>query len=123
MPHCILEHSANVLDRPDFGRLLGELHRALVATGEFVLPDIKSRVVAHETFLVADGAPDRSFVALEIQILDGRSDETKARLAELAHALVTAAFPESLARQRCSITVQVSDIHRASYRRRTSAPT
>jgi 5-carboxymethyl-2-hydroxymuconate isomerase len=122
MPHLILELSANVLDRPGLPQLLRELHEALVATGEFQREDIKSRVVVHDLFLVADGAPRRAFVALEVQILSGRSDEMKALIAEGAHALLMAAFPETLARLRCSVTVQVSDIHRASYRRRTSDP-
>lgn len=43
MPHCILEYSANVVDRPDVTRLLKEIHDALMATGLFTLTDIKWR--------------------------------------------------------------------------------
>lgn len=117
MPHCILEHSTNVLDAPDLRALLLDLHAMLVASGEFRLEDIKSRAVAHELFAVGDGAPDRAFVSLDIQVLDGRSDETKARLAEAALALLARAFPRTAATGRSSLTVQISDMHRASYRR------
>lgn len=117
MPHCILEYSANVLDEPHVTGLLRDLHEALVGTGEFSLADIKSRAIRHEQFLVADGAADRAFVALEIRILSGRSDEVKAQISERAAAILTRAFPRTLSGRCCSVTVQVSDIHRPSYRR------
>jgi 5-carboxymethyl-2-hydroxymuconate isomerase len=120
MPHCILEYSANVPDRPDLGRVLGDLHAALMATGEFTLADIKSRAVRHEQFLIGDGDPARVFVALTVQILSGRSDEAKARISEALLDVLARHYPASLAERRSSLTVQVSDIHRASYRRRLS---
>ncbi len=122
MPHCILEYSANVPDRPDITRLLSEVHGELVATGLFTLADIKSRAVAHEQFLIGDGDPARAFVTLTIQILDGRGDEVKARISEAAMEVLKRFFPESLAGRICSLTVQVCDIHRASYRRHLSKP-
>ena len=122
MPHCILEYSANVPDRPDLHQLLLRMHQALVATGEFRLQDVKSRAVRHDVFAVENGAVDRSFVALEIQILEGRSDTLKGAVAERALALLTAAFPEAVASGRCSFSVQVSELHRASYRRQTGPP-
>lgn len=118
MPHCILEYSANVPGRPDLRSLLLRLHEALAATGEFRLRDVKSRAVRHEVFAVEDGAADRSFVALEIRILEGRSDALKAAVSERALELLTDAFPEAFASGRCSFSVEVSDLHRASYRRR-----
>jgi hypothetical protein len=38
----------------------------------------------------------------------------------MALEILIPAFSKSLAEQRCSITVQVSEIHRASYRRHIS---
>ena len=121
MPHCILEYSANVPDRPDVARVLADVHGALMATGLFTLADIKSRAVRHEQFLIGDGDPARVFVTLTVQILDGRSDAVKAQISEAALEVLARHFPESLARRTCSLTVQVCDIHRASYRRRLSS--
>ena len=121
MPHCILEYSANVLDEPDFARLLLDLHAVLTGTGLFALDDIKSRVVRHERFVIADGAGDRAFVTLNIQILEGRSDEVKARISEAALEVLAEAFPITLKQRRCSLTVQVSELHRPSYRRRITS--
>ncbi len=120
MPHCILEASDNLLDQPDWSALLRAVNGRLVATGLFTEADIKSRVIQHSAFLIGDGAPDQAFVTLNLQILDGRSDEVKAQLSEALLPLLLAAFPNTMAGMRCSLTVQVTDIHRPSYRRAIS---
>ncbi len=117
MPHCILEYSANVVDRPDMTRLLLDIHDALMATGLFNLADIKSRAIRHEQYFIGDGDPERAFVTLNIQILEGRSDEVKAQIGAAALEVLKRAFPESLRQLKCSLTVQVSEIHRPSYQR------
>ena len=117
MPHLVLEHTANVPDRPDLRRVLLDLHDALAATGLFERKDLKSRAVRHELFVVADGAEDRPFVALSIAILDGRPDEVKAALSEAALEVLVRAFPRLVEQGRGAISVEVRDLHRASYRR------
>ena len=117
MPHCILEYSANVTDRPDLHAVLQAINDVLVTTGLFDPGDIKSRAVAHDTVVIGDGAADRTFVTVDVQMLGGKSDEVKAQLADSVLAVLERAYPETLARTRCSLTVQISDIHRASYRR------
>jgi 5-carboxymethyl-2-hydroxymuconate isomerase len=118
MPHVVLEYSDNLLDRPDLGRLLLEIHEALLATGAFARDDIKSRAIRHDTYAVADGAAGRGFVAVEVRILEGRSDEVKAAAADGVLAALERAFPESLARQPVGFSVEIRDMDRASYRRR-----
>lgn len=122
MPHCILEYSANVVDEPDWSATLADLHRVLMASGLFVLDDIKSRAVRRDDFLVGDGRSDRAFVALEIQILSGRTDEVKGKICDAALQLLVRAFPRTVERLTTSVTVQISDIHRPSYRREIRSP-
>ena len=117
MPHCILEYSANIVDRPDMARLFNDIHDALMATGVFTLADIKSRAIRHEEYFIGDGDPERAFVTLNVQILVGRSDDVKALITEAATEVLKRAFPESLRQLKCSLTAQVSEIHRGSYRR------
>jgi len=118
MPHVVLDYSDNLLDRPDLGRVLLEIHEALVATGAFAREDIKSRALRHETYAVADGAPGRGFVAVEVRILEGRSAEVKAAAADGVLAALERGWPESLARQPVGLSVEIRDMDRASYRRR-----
>lgn len=117
MPHLVLEYSGNVPDHPDFQRVLLDLHDALMASALFERKDIKSRAVRHEVFTVADGAEDIAFVALSIAILEGRSDDVKAALSEAALEVLQRAFPKLVAGGRGAISVEIRDLHRASYRR------
>lgn len=120
MPHCILEYSSNVIDEPDWTRLLLDVHEALMSTGLFVRSDIKSRIVEHQRYVIGDGSQNRAFVSLNVQMLSGRPDETKRQVAEAALDLLSRAFAKTLSQLKCSISVQITDIHRPSYRRRIS---
>jgi 5-carboxymethyl-2-hydroxymuconate isomerase len=120
MPHCILEASDNLLDQPDWTSLLRTINGTLVATGLFTSADIKSRLIRHEVFVIGDDAADQAFVTLNVQILSGRTDEVKAQLSEALLPLLVGAFPRTLAEMNCSLTVQITDIHRPSYRRQIS---
>ena len=117
MPHLVLEYSANVPDGTDPRRVLLDLHEALMASALFERKDIKSRAVRHDVFAVADGAEDRAFVALSIAILDGRPDDVKAALSEAALEVLVRAFPKLVEGGRGAISVEIRDLHRASYRR------
>ena len=120
MPHCIFEYSAKIADKPDWPQIIRKVHDNLIATGQFVAEDIKSRVIRHDNYVIGNGEDNQSFVTLNLQILDGRSDEIKRELSHMALEILVAAFPKSLGEQKCSITVQVSEIHRASYQRHVS---
>lgn len=120
MPHCIFEYSANVADDPDWSQIVLQIHEKLVSTGLFVAEDIKSRILKHDHFVIGRGEPNQSFVTLDLQILDGRSDEVKRQLTQMALDVLIQAFPKSIAQQKSSISVRVTDIHRASYQRYVS---
>jgi 5-carboxymethyl-2-hydroxymuconate isomerase len=117
MPHCILEYSDNIADPVDIRDLFRQLHEVLVGTGQFTLADIKSRAIRHEVYLIADGDPDRVFITMNLAILTGRSDEVKAHMARAVRELLERSFPRTLADKKCSLTVQVSELHRPSYQK------
>ena len=117
MPHCILEYSGDIDDRPDFQALFAEVHEFLAETGGFRLRDIKSRALPCGTYRVGDGEPDRCFVALEVCILDGRDDATKGHITSGLLEVLERHFARSCEERRCSVTVRVTDMHRASYAR------
>lgn len=117
MPHCILEYSDNVAERPDFRELFTEIHGFLAGTGEFRRRDIKSRAIACGDFVVGDGSPDTSFAALEVCILEGRDDATKARITSALLSVLERHFARACEQRRCSLTVRVTDMHRGSYAR------
>jgi 5-carboxymethyl-2-hydroxymuconate isomerase len=115
MPHLVLEHSANLAEPPDFGSVLERLHAALSADGPFELHRIKSRVVRHEVFRVAEGAEDRSFVHLTAAVLDGRETPLLQATAGALLAVLRDAFAAALSRQRCSVTLEIREMPHALY--------
>lgn len=115
MPHLVLEYSANVPDEPDFDGVLRRLHEALSASGPFELGKVKSRVVRHEAFRVADGAPDRAFVHLTAAVLDGREAEVLKVVAGPLLAVLCEAFPRARRERRCDVTLEIREMPRALY--------
>ena len=121
MPHCILEYPEGLDGRLDVRGLFVEIHEFLAGAGEFRRRDIKSRAIPCGEFLVGDGAPDRSFVALEVCILEGRDDATKARITAGLLGVLERRFARICEDRRCSLTVRLTDMHRGSYARGGSA--
>ena len=123
MPHCILEHSDNIVDQVDFTHLLLDVNELLAGTGLFKLDDIKSRAICHNLYVIGDGAPDRTFVTINICILSGREEVVKIELSNTVLKLLERLFPRTLAETRCSLTVRITDMHRNSYAKTTSYET
>lgn len=117
MPHCILEHSSNVLDNYDYKDFFSKLHTIIIETGPFNLDQIKSRVIKHNEYLVGDGSSEMAFVTLQIKILSGRELMIRKRLSEGALALLEKTFPLSRQKLQCSITVAIEEIDRETHSR------
>jgi len=115
MPHLVLEYSANVPDEPDLELVLKRLHEAMTTAGPFDLANVKSRVVRHDRFRVADGAPERAFVHLGVAVLAGRETETLRVTANALLAVLQESFPRARADGRCDITVEVREMRRDLY--------
>jgi 5-carboxymethyl-2-hydroxymuconate isomerase len=115
MPHLVLECSANVPDEPDFDLVLRRLHDAMTTAGPFDLANVKSRVVRHERFRVADGAPDRAFVHLSVAVLAGREPAVLQGTARALLAVLEESFPRARAERRCDITLEIREMRRDLY--------
>ena len=91
MPNVTLEYSGNLAGQFDVRKALLKLNEALLATGEFEEPDIKSRAMALDTFLIGTSPGERAFVHLKVSIFGGRSTEVKReisrKLLEVLHGL------------------------------------
>jgi 5-carboxymethyl-2-hydroxymuconate isomerase len=115
MPHLVLECSANVPDEPDIHRVLRALHEALAAAGPFDLANVRSRVVRHDRFRVADGSPARAFVHLTASVLAGRDPEVLRRAGEELLAALRQAFPRAAASGTCDLTVELREMKPGLY--------
>jgi len=120
MPHCILEYTDNIADELRWADIFKEIHAILIATGEWHGVEIKSRALELTNYYIGNGNPHQAFVTLCIQILAGRSDSLKKSISESCLKVLAGHFPLTLKQLQTSITVQIVDIHEASYCRRTN---
>ncbi|MCB0352573.1 MAG: 5-carboxymethyl-2-hydroxymuconate Delta-isomerase [Bdellovibrionales bacterium] len=120
MPHFILEYSNNVCDKPTAGEFFSKLHTLLGSLGPFQLSAMKSRIVKRKEYCVSDGTKNQAFVHLELSILSGRDEETKARVSKRLLQLLRDHFPETAETMNCSFSVEVRDIESSSYSKESS---
>ncbi|MCU1359831.1 MAG: hypothetical protein JWN99_1120, partial [Ilumatobacteraceae bacterium] len=65
------------------------LHAAAIATGVAPLDGLRTRVVVHQLYVIADQRPENKFIAVTGRFLQGRSvDDQKRLTAALMDALV-----------------------------------
>lgn len=114
MPHLILEYSSNLKTKPS-KELLSRLHESLPALGPFELHSIKSRILEHQVYCVADGDPDAGFVHLELRILSGRAPEIKQRVSKGLAEILKDFFAADLSARRMSVTVEIRDLDAECY--------
>jgi len=85
MPHLTLEYTDNL--NFDVQPLLAHLHSELVATGAINLKGLKSRVVRHTEYRIADGNPEYAFVHVNLLIREGRPLDVQK---DASHRVLTA---------------------------------
>ena len=122
MPHCKIEYSANIEDKIETGALLERLHALIVDSGPFDLETIKSRMTAHDTYIVGDGKIDQAFVHLELAILSGRDEATRNQVSKALHAFLLEEFPETARTKTCSFTVEIREMDAECYTKFLTRP-
>lgn len=115
MPHLILEHSTNIVEKPDFEKLFSRMHWVLNELGAFKLADIKSRVHPCPTYYIADGDVNHAFVHLRLEILEGRSTDIKKQAGERLHTLLRETFAASAKERECQFSVEIRDMAKDGY--------
>jgi 5-carboxymethyl-2-hydroxymuconate isomerase len=83
MPHAWVEYSKNIEAEEEIKTLGRAVYDAMIETGIFPVAGIRVRVNCIENYLVGDLKEDRSFVHLSIRIGEGRTDDVKAKAADL----------------------------------------
>lgn len=116
MPHIRLEYSDDLTPLPDFPTVFAQVHTVLHATAAAAIANTKSRAISVDGY-VGDGDQDNAFVHLSIELMEGRSTEVRAEVSEQCLAIVEEAFSSAGAGRNLQITVAVSDLERATYRK------
>jgi 5-carboxymethyl-2-hydroxymuconate isomerase len=111
MPHCIVDYSQDTADQIEMDALLEAVHCGAMDSALFPEYDIKIRALGYEHHRT--GQTRDSFVHVAVHLLSGRSDEQKSMLSECVLARVEPLLPQVI-----SVSVEIVDIHRASYHKR-----
>ncbi|MDR7377834.1 5-carboxymethyl-2-hydroxymuconate isomerase [Rhodoferax ferrireducens] len=96
MPHLTIEVSANLELRVAASELLNATHQALLASGVFDGPDVKSRVVQQIAFRIGVGTQPEGFVHASLELLAGRTELVRQQLSQAVVAALVAALPRGI---------------------------
>lgn len=111
MPHCVIEYSSEVADQCPISEVMSAVHDGALSSGLFPEYDIKIRAIGYDQHRT--GQTQDSFVQVNLHLLSGRDDSERADLAERVLASLSPLLPQVV-----SISVEIIDIHRGSYRKR-----
>jgi len=108
MPHCIIEHSADLLDICSAEKLMNAVFIGASQSMLFDDHDIKIRALSFDHYQTSNTT--NAFVHIIIKVLDGRTIEQKAGLSSLILSSV-----QKLDLKNTSLTVEIVEIESASY--------
>ena len=111
MPHCIIDYSPDIAGQIEIEALLDAVHLGAMDSDLFPEYDIKTRAQGYEYHRT--GQTRDSFVHVALHLLSGRSAEQKSMLSECVLARIEPLLPRVV-----SVSVEIVDIHRESYRKR-----
>jgi len=77
MPHLTIDYSANIEERVDVSDLVRVMHDTAASIDALPLGGLRTRAVARQHFLIADGHSSNTFVNTTLRIAPGRSAEIK----------------------------------------------
>ena len=108
MPHLTLEYTDNL--EFDAQPLLKRLHSELVATGAINLKGLKSRVVQHSEYRMADGNPEYAFVHVNLLIREGRPLEVQKDMSQRVLDVLKETFGERFESSYLSLSVDIKEM-------------
>ena len=111
MPHCIIDYSRDIAGQIEIETLLDAVHLGAMDSALFPEYDLKTRALGYQHHRT--GQTRDSFVHVSLHLLSGRSDEQKTMLSECVLDCVEPLLPQVV-----SVSVEIVDIHRESYRKR-----
>ena len=109
MPHITVEYTETLSE--DIPKLLTELHNNLAQQETINVHGIKTRAIPVQYVIVGDGQEPDKMIHIALKLLPGRSDDLKKTMAQGLFDTAKAKTHDD----RISITVEVIDLHEASY--------
>lgn len=115
MPHIIIEVSKNVTPHVDMGALLSEIHHVVDGYHNIALARVKTRLYVADHFMVGVHGSAAGFMHVNLKLMPGRDDGQKAELSALLQKTALA-YLAKVSAPEVILTVEISELHAASYR-------
>ncbi|RZT31331.1 5-carboxymethyl-2-hydroxymuconate Delta-isomerase [Cupriavidus agavae] len=115
MPHLVVEITENTRLTRSKEELLDECNAALLASGHFDEPAIKSRCVTLTTFRQGTGEAERAFVHATLQILDGRDQAIRKQVGQIVVDTIAEMVRPGTPGQVVHVTANVVEMERATF--------
>lgn len=112
MPHFILDCTERILEIQEPKVVLKDVLETAYSTGLFDKNDIKVRLNPFKYSLVQQG--DNDFIHVFANIMEGRTDDQKAKLSRLIVTKLKSMFPDVPI-----ISINIRDFEKASYCNKT----
>jgi 5-carboxymethyl-2-hydroxymuconate isomerase len=110
VPHITVEYSANLQEAVSIAKLVGDVHRAVLATGTFKVGAVRTRAERRDIFVIADGDPQNAFINVIARIGRGRPPEKRRGLAEAIMAVLDQETATLTASRGLALSVYVEEI-------------
>jgi len=121
MPHIIIEHSKNILEKEslEIGRKIQKIMAGIVE-GNFDPDQCKIRCLAYQNYIVGLEKNDENFIHISIKILSGREVAIRKKLALETFEYAKKFYQDlKLPQKRCDISVDVIEVDREVYQKIT----
>ncbi|MHA1966499.1 MAG: 5-carboxymethyl-2-hydroxymuconate Delta-isomerase [Candidatus Hodarchaeales archaeon] len=115
MPQILLEYTSNLTEPNNLESLVLELHKRIQAICSIDIKNCKTRVNILHQFYIGQNQTDNAFIHLEIKLFEGRTPDTKSKLAELAIKLLKNYFSINNENFSIDFTVHILDIIKQEY--------
>ena len=110
MPHFILEHSSNLLEKSSLPDLFTKLHKLLAEALPADINACKSRAYECDTFKVGSGDPNGAFVHMNLKILSGRSEGKLQKVGYEIMQVLESTFEQSKEKLQLKISLEISEL-------------
>lgn len=111
MPHFIAECTENIRQQADLPGLFAKVNQHLASSGIFPAGGIRSRAHWIDTWLMADGKHDFSFVHMTLKIGHGRALEELQPVMAALFEIVKAHFAALSASRYLALSLAVEELH------------
>ena len=114
MPHIILEHTDNI-HKTDILDLFKSIQDILVKLAEVQSQNCKSRAIQLNNFHVESNNKNEGFVHMEINILEGRSEEIKTKIGRESLKVLKSFFKNDRLRNSIQCSLEIREMKRSNY--------